>query len=426
MKNHLNPNVRGLLPSVTVAINDRSNELLRQGKNIYKLGLGQSPFPVQPSVVAALQENAHQKDYLPVKGLADLREAIAAHHCRSLGIECTADDVLIGPGSKELMFLLQLSYFGDLVIPAPTWVSYAPQAKIIGRWIHLIQTRMEDNWHLTADQLQELCRKDPGRPRILIINYPSNPTGLTLNEDRLRELAEVARKYDVVLLSDEIYGKLHHQGEHRSIVPLYPEGTIFSGGMSKWCGAGGWRLGLFVFPRRLRWLLDAMAAVASETYTSTSAPIQHAAVTAFREGPEIDRYVAHSQRILAALGKVLHQRLAEVGVRVLPPEGGFYLFPDFSLFREKLRARGIENSRDMCLRLLDETGVALLPGSAFGRDPDELTARIAYVDFDGAAALAGAEAVPPDEPLDEAFVVQNCGRLVEAVERIGEWMDGSD
>ncbi len=254
----LNLNVRGLSPSATVAINDRSNELRRQGREIFKLGLGQSLFPVPHSMVEALRENATQKDYLPACGLLELREAIAEHHNRTFGIDCGPEDVLIGPGSKELMFLLQLVYYGDLIIPAPTWVSYAPQAKIIGRHIRLLSTSIKDDWHLTPEQLDDLCKQDPGRPRILILNYPSNPTGLTLSQSRLEGLAAVARRHRVVILSDEIYGKLHHEGKHRSIVPLYPEGTIFSGGLSKWCGAGGWRLGLFVFPKSLRWCVILM------------------------------------------------------------------------------------------------------------------------------------------------------------------------
>lgn len=120
---HLNPNVKELKPSATVAINDFSNELKRSGRDIFKLGLGQSPFPVPEPVAEALRENAHQKDYLPVKGLRKLQQAVAEHHKRTFDLQVDPEDVLIGPGSKELMFLLQLTYFGDLVIPAPSWVS---------------------------------------------------------------------------------------------------------------------------------------------------------------------------------------------------------------------------------------------------------------------------------------------------------------
>ena len=112
----LNLNLRGMGPSATLAINERSAQLRAEGRDILRLGLGQSPFPVPEPVVEELRRNAHQKDYLPVKGLPELRRAVAEHHRRTFGIDRGAEDVLIGPGSKELMFLLQLVYYGDLVI----------------------------------------------------------------------------------------------------------------------------------------------------------------------------------------------------------------------------------------------------------------------------------------------------------------------
>jgi aspartate aminotransferase len=204
-----------------------------------------------------------------------------------------------------------------------------------------------------------------------------------------------------------------------SIAHFYPEGTIVSSGLSKWCGAGGWRLGTFTFPAGLRWLLDGMAVVASETFTSTSAPIQHAAVRAFEGGEEIESYLGHSRRVLACLGGLCARLLAEGGAAVDVPDGGFYLFPDFRKLRSGLRARGITTSDELCHRLLEETGVATLPGSNFGRPPSELTLRLAYVDFDGAAALAAAESEPGE--LGEAFARERCGKVVEAIERICTW-----
>ncbi len=422
VKENLNERVRGLRASATVAINDRSNLLRRQGKEIFKLGLGQSPFPVPDVVVEALRAHAGEKDYLPVQGLEALRETVAEHHRRTFGIECDAENVLIGPGSKELMFLLQLVFYGDLFIPTPTWVSYAPQARIIGRPVHFLTTTSDDNWHLTPARLEQVCANGPERARLLILTYPSNPTGTTISDGQLKELAEIARRKRVVVLSDEIYGKLHHTGEHRSIVPYFPEGTIFSGGLSKWCGAGGWRLGLFVFPRCLGWLREAMAAVATETFTSTCAPIQYAAVRAFQGGPEIDVYLQNTRRILRALGTLLTRRLQDAGAAITPPQGGFYLFPDFSCFRERLSARGITTGAQLCERLLNETGVAILPGSEFGRSPEELSARIAYVDFDGEKALSAASEYPPGEPLDDAFACWHCARVIEAVDRICVWL----
>lgn len=417
---HLNLNVRGVGNSATVAINERSNALLAEGHSIIKLGLGQSPFPVPATVVEALQANAHQKDYLPVRGLFELRNAVADYHRRRNGIEREGQDVIIGPGSKELMFLLQLVFYGDLVIPTPSWVSYAPQARIIGRQVRFIPTRAEDGWRLSPRGLELLCREDPGRPRILILNYPSNPTGRTYGVDELQELAAVARKHRVVLLSDEIYGELHHEGAHTSIAEFYPEGTIVSSGLSKWCGAGGWRLGTFVFPRQMHWLLEAMAAVASETYTSTSAPIQYAAVAAFVGGPELDDYLLRSRHVLKALGRFVAARLRQAEIDCPDPDGAFYLFPSFKAHRDCLRARGIKTGRDMVARLLDETGVAVLPGSDFGRPDRELSCRLAYVDFDGAAALAAAD---PSTELEESRLRELCPRVIDGIERMCEWVE---
>lgn len=419
---HLNPNVKQLKPSATVAINDLSHELESQGRDIIKFGLGQSPFPVPELVAESLRRNAHQKDYLPVKGLRKLQETVAEHHQRNFGIKAEPEDILIGPGSKELMFLLQLTYFGELVIPTPSWVSYAPQARIIGRKIRFLPTQFENNWHLTPEELDRLCTEDKERARLLILNYPLNPTGTTMNQIHLKNLAGVAEKNRVILLSDEIYGKIHHEGHHKSIVRYYPEGTIFSGGLSKWCGAGGWRLGVFVFPPGLRWLRDAMAAVGTETFTSTSAPIQYAAVRAFEEGSEIEAYLRKTRRILKALGEKVAFELSNCGVRICFPQGGFYVFPDFSHFKELLSNRGIENSREMCRHLLEETGVAMLPGADFGRHPDELTARLAYVDFDGEAALNSLHSLPDNTPLDNDFLKTNCGRVLDGLERISDWL----
>lgn len=421
---HLNLNVRGLEPSATLAVNERSNRLREEGRTIHKLGLGQSPFPVPDPVVEALRNNAFQKDYLPVKGLRELRDTVAAYRRRRHGTDCGGDDVLIGPGSKELMFLLQLVYYGDLVVPTPSWVSYAPQAHIIGRHVRRLETKESNGWRLTPDELERLCSQDSGRPRIVVLNYPSNPTGGTYERGELEELAAVARRHRCVLLSDEIYGELHHEGRHVSIARFYPEGTIISSGLSKWCGAGGWRLGTFIFPAGLRWLLDAMSIVASETYTSTCAPIQYAAVRAFQGGMEIENYLTHSRRVLRALGMRLAGRLREAGINADSPQGGFYLFPCFKVHRETLERRGITSSAALCEKLLEDTGVAILPGSHFGRPAEELTARLAYVDFDGAQVLAASRQSPLDQQLDDSFVEVYCGSVLQAIDKICNWIQG--
>jgi aspartate aminotransferase len=428
MENHrfqtsLNLNVRGLGQSATIAINQKSLALIRQGHRIGTLGLGQSPFPVAQPVVDALKHHASEKDYLPTEGLETLREAVAMYHEKKNGVPIRPENVMIGPGSKELMFLLQLTYYGDLVIPTPSWVSYEPQARIVGRRVFKLHTSFADEWRLQPEKLEELCYDDPETPRIVIINYPGNPEGSTYTETELKELASVARKYNIILLSDEIYGELDHEGSHISIARYYPEGTIISSGLSKWCGAGGWRLGTFSFPPELHWLMEAIAGVASETFTSTSAPIQYAAITAFRGGIQIERYLAHSRRILKLLGNWCADRIAQTGADLVRPKGAFYLFPDFTPLKEKLNSKGITTSIQLADRALEEAKVAILPGTAFGRDPSEMTVRLAYVNFNGASALAGSESIPLHVPLDTSFLNTYCDQTLYAISRLSEWIE---
>jgi aspartate aminotransferase len=215
---------------------------------------------------------------------------------------------------------------------------------------------------------------------------------------------------------------LNYQGDHFSIAALYPEGTIISGGLSKWCGAGGWRLGTFTFPPSLRKLQESMAVAASETFTSTSAPIQYAAITAFNKGPEIDRYLAGVRKILKTLGTHLAGRFQEAGLRTPVPLGGFYLFPDFEDCRQALNRRNIYTDVQLCDRLLEETGIATLPGSNFGRPLEELTIRISYVNFDGEKALEALLSEYGYKHPDPQFLEKYCKHVIEAQEKLCDWV----
>lgn len=152
------------------------------GRKVYRFGLGQSPFPVPEHVRGALADRSHEKDYLPVKGLPALRQAVVDWVRRTEGLKYSPEHVLVGPGTKELMFIVQLVYYGDLVIPSPSWVSYAPQARIIGRHIHWLETRVETGLGVEPETLAALCEKDPARPRLLILNSPGNPTGISYSD----------------------------------------------------------------------------------------------------------------------------------------------------------------------------------------------------------------------------------------------------
>ncbi len=361
--------------SPTLAMNERVRNMVAAGKQVFRFGFGQSPFEVPAPVVAALQDNAHQNDYLPVRGLPQLREAVARWWCRTQGPAFegwTGDRVLVGPGSKELMFQLQMVYRGTVLVPNPSWVSYVPHARIAGAGHRWLECYAADGFRLTAATLARACDEIKG-PKLLVLNSPNNPCGHAYDAEHLEPLAEVLRAHpDVLVLSDEIYGELHFRGEHVSMARYLPQRTCVATGLSKWCGAGGWRLGVMLMPPELTHLADAMASLASDTVSSASAPIQYAAVSAWDMRGEVGDYVRRTRGIMAQIGRRVAAALAEVpDVTASPIDGGFYVF--FQL---------PGSDPDWCERLLDATGVALLHGSAFGRPADEISARLAFVDLD--------------------------------------------
>jgi len=377
----INANIHKVKTSATLEINEKSKFLEKQGKKIYKFGLGQSPFPVPKNIVKELKKNSHQKDYLNVSGLEGLRVVISKYHSKKNKYNYTDDNILIGPGSKELIFQTQLVLNCDLLLPSPSWVSYEPQAKILNKKTIWIKTYKKNKWHLTGNDLEKVCKKSK-KNKLLILNSPNNPSGTS--SEHLKQIAKVANKHKVIIIADEIYAELDFSGSYKSIAHYYPEGTIISSGLSKWCGAGGWRIGTMIFPKKLSYIKDAIRNVASETFTSVSAPIQFAAIKAYSKDHQ--NFLNKSRKILKFISEYIYSEFISKNIECVKPDGGFYMLCDFSKIK-KIKTYKFKNSQEMCNKILSETGFAMLPGSDFGLKKNKLITRIAFVDFDGAKAL---------------------------------------
>jgi aspartate aminotransferase len=401
--------VKSLKPSSTLAINETSRKLEEQGKKIFKFGFGQSPFKVPVDVVEELKNNAHQNQYLPMQGLSKLRDAVAKYTSSKKNLNCKSENVIIGPGSKELMFLLHIIFDGEIILPAPSWVSYAPQA-ILGRnKVKILQTKAENNWFPTAKEIEELILKDKHKNYLLFINSPNNPSGQIC--ENLEEIAEVANKYNLIILSDEIYSELSFEKNYKSISNYYPEKTIVSTGLSKWCGAGGWRLGYFIVPDSLNKIKDMINVLASETFSAVSAPIQYAAIKAY-ENDHSD-YINVSRNILKAVGNYVYENLKSNKVLINKPQGGFYLMPEFL-------NKKFNSSAEMCDDILNKTGVALLPGSDFGFDQNRMLARLSFTDFDGKKFM---EEIEDNTIIDDALIYELAPKIVEGVDKLKKWSE---
>jgi len=235
---------RQIEESQTLLINTQSKDLELQNKKIIKLGFGQSPFMPPKLVLESLKNSVNHKEYTSVQGDLDLRKYISQFHNAHNGLKVLPVNILIASGSKILIFNILMSFKkADVFIATPSWVSYAPQAKLAGHNIIKLKTSFEERWRICPRVIRDAAKNKKNRVSIMIINYPGNPHGLTYNEEELKDLARVAKELNLLVISDEIYGLLNHDHEHKSFVNYYPERTITTTGLSKWCGAGGWRFG---------------------------------------------------------------------------------------------------------------------------------------------------------------------------------------
>ena len=407
MSKFIKDQIDKLKPSATLAINEESNRLKKSGKKIYKFGFGQSPFPIPESIVLALKTNANKHAYLPMEGLEELRSAIADYLNKNNNNNFNKEDILIGPGTKELMFLTQIAFQGEILLPAPSWVSYLPQALIAKNKVHWIQTTSSSNWFPTAEQIENKIKSIKNKNLLLFINSPNNPSGTVCKN--LQEVAAIAKKNRLVVLSDEIYSQLSFDGHYKSISNFYPEGTIVSTGLSKWCGAGGWRLGFFAIPNQLRDLKNGLKTMCSESFTSVSAPIQYAAVEAYKG--DHSAYLEAVKKILSFTGSYVYKNLKSNTINVIKPEGGFYVFPEFTNAK-------FSSSSAMCRDILNKTGAALLPGSDFGLDSNKMLARLSFTDFDGTGFLKNTLG---SKKLDSADLKKYAPNIVDGVSALKDW-----
>ena len=401
-------NILKLKESATLAINEKSKKLIKNGKKIYRFGFGQSPFQIPEKIVETLKINAHRKEYLPIQGLPKLREKISKYLHRRTGVDYSKDNILITPGSKEAMLLMHVAFNGEIITPAPSWVSYEPQAEIGTNKVHWLETSRENNWFPTANELEnKLKTLGKNKNLILILNSPNNPSGTICNN--LKELAKISKKYNLIILSDEIYTDLSFDNSYDSISKYYPGSTFISGGLSKWCGAGGWRLGFLAVPNGMKDFMKSLKSLASESYSTVNTPTQFAAVEAYKGNYE--NYKLKVRGILNAVGTYVYNNLKSNKVLINPPQGAFYLMPEF-------KNKKFKTSAQLCDVILKETGVAMLPGSDFGFKPKKMLTRLSYTDFDGIEFFKNVES---HKSISEEMVKTYAPNVVEGVTKLSNW-----
>ncbi len=389
------PAIHKMLVSPTLGINLYARRQRTKGRQIAHFGLGESPFGAPELVREALAKNAFRTSYLPSEGILELREAVAKFYKRYFDIETRPEQIIIAPGSKQLIYTAMITLASPWLIPRPSWVSYVTQTRIARTQAFRVPVYEEGNLRITERSLRkrynDIVESVDAETLIMLINYPNNPTGLTINKDEVKKIARFARNNELMILSDEIYANVTHPSfgeKHHSIALEYPEGTIVTGGMSKDRSMGGWRVGVAILPEGNPHLVQAFKSIGSETYSCVPAPIQYAAIEGYRDNPEIDAHIRDSTQIHDYIGQWVYQKLSKAGFKTPPPEGGFYLFPSLNHKKNELAEMGIETSLALTNYILHKHHVVLLEGTAFGMPKEDMYFRLAYVDYDGDEVLA--------------------------------------
>lgn len=367
----LTDRIKAVQPSATLAVTNRAKEMKAQGVDVVSFGAGEPDFDTPTFIKEAAKAglDAGLTKYGPDAGIPELREVIAKKLTAENGLHVTAAQVTITAGGKHALYnaaqvLLQA---GDkMLIPVPYWVSYPEFATLAGAEPVFIPTSPESHFKITPEQVLQYGAQ-PGA-KVLVLNSPSNPTGVAYTPAELRAIGQAVLKTDLAVFSDEIYEKLIY-GDTKfvsfgSLDPKLEERTLTFNGLSKTYSMTGWRLGWTAGPADV---IKAMNTLMSQQVSNVPIFLQKAAVKAYTE-PQTE---VEAMRVeFEKRGKHMHQRLnAITGIRCARPDGAFYCFPDVSAhYGKTLAGVHVKNSLDFAKAALEGVNVALVPGSAFGED----------------------------------------------------------
>ena len=361
----LTSRVHKVQPSVTLALNARTLELKRQGRDIVSLGVGEPDIDTPAVICDAAIQAIHERDcrYTATAGKPELRQAISDYIKQIYGLHYDSSCVMASCGAKHVLFnaIMAVAEEGDeVLVPVPYWTSYPEFVHLSGATAVFVETREQDDFRLTPRILESAISD---RTRAIIFNSPSNPTGIAYPESDLKAVAEVLEAYpDIWVISDDIYCTLLFDG-HPFVpiagIPALADRTIVANGVSKTFSMTGWRIGFAAGPKDV---ISAMIRIQDHSTSCPSTPAQRAAIEALIQGPDLTRDWVMS--LDSRRRQMLDQLSTIPGVVATPPQGAFYLFANVKHY---LSPQGpFSDTLALCEGLLMEAGVGVVPGEAFG------------------------------------------------------------
>lgn len=349
-------------------------ERLKKNLPIFDAGLGENPLPMPPILKKVLIENIEEKEYTDAKGIIPLQKILG-------------NKLLIGNGLKPLLFNIQLAFSklypeGLIFHIVPYWVSYSEQTKLLNLKTQNIIPKDKINWKITANDLENVLSNHNG-PNLILFNNPTNPTGCYYTKHEIQELAKIFKKYNSIVVADDIYEKIIHLDHQEKFGQIrdYYDLTISGSSLSKMMALGGYRFGWFIFnSEKLNDLYNLSQIIASSTYSCPSKIFQFVAVKALEEGKEITNFLTFQASIFTNISKYIRKELDKTKITYSDSNGAWYILLNFDNYKNKLESLNIKCSNDLANYLINTFGIITVSGSAFGI-MENLVLRFSYVDI---------------------------------------------
>lgn len=368
MPMHLSHRAKAIEASPTLQVSALAKKMQSKGLDVINFGVGEPDFNtpqiVKDEAKRAIDENFTR--YTATSGIKELKEAISAKLKRDNGLNCRTEDILVSPGAKASIIHVLLATCDprdEILIPSPYWVSYTSQVEMVDAHPVLLNTNISSKFRITPKQLEDTL-KEAHNPKAIILNSPNNPTGTIYSKRCLENIAEICLKYDILIISDEIYEKLTYDGEeHISIASISPEvreNTILINGVSKAYAMTGWRLGYAAGPTRI---IKRASLIQSHTTSCVNSMTQKAAIKALSYA---ENEVQKMKKVFEERRNFIYDELMKIDeIKCFKPRGAFYIMPNVAYYIRN-NNKNIENTIELCEYLLKEYHIALVPGLAFG------------------------------------------------------------
>lgn len=364
----LSNKARGIKPSPTLAVMSKAKAYIAKGIDVINFGVGEPDFNtpeyIKDAGIKAIKDNFTR--YTPTPGIAPLREAICKKFKDDNNLDYTPAQVLVSPGAKAsiVFILMAVCDAGDqVIVPSPYWVSYPDQVDIAGGITLLLETTEEDNYKINPAELKKMIVANPN-VKALMLNNPNNPTGAIYSKEELIQIGDICVEHNILIISDEIYEKLVYDGaKHYAIATLKPEFkdiVVIINGVSKAYAMTGWRLGYSVGPE---YIISAAGRLQGHITSNTNSITQKATIAALLED---DGSIEEMRVEFEKRKKFIFDELNKVAnVTTTSPQGAFYIMANIAYYLEN-NTKGITNDVELCTFLLEESKIAIVPGSAFG------------------------------------------------------------